>query len=156
MKNQTCCFTGHRQLPKDKLDHIVARLDCEINALIARGVTHFISGCALGFDQIAASLILTKKEQGTPVTLTLALPCKDQDALWNERQKRLYRRLLSAADEIYYVSEIYDEDCMKRRNMYMADQAAYCICAYIRPYGGTAQTVRYARRRGLTVINVAE
>lgn len=59
MKKFTCCFTGHRNLPAGK---IVKILDREIENLIDKGVTHFISGGALGFDQIAASLIIYKKE----------------------------------------------------------------------------------------------
>jgi hypothetical protein len=51
MKEQTCCFTGHRKLPKAKIEQIVINLDHEIEKLIQKGVTTFISGGALGFDQ---------------------------------------------------------------------------------------------------------
>lgn len=63
-KAKTCCFTGHRRLPKDKIEQIVIRLNQEVDNLISQGVTDFISGGALGFDQIAASLIVAKKEMG--------------------------------------------------------------------------------------------
>lgn len=43
---------------------MVKRLDREVENLIGLGVTNFISGGALGFDQIAASLIVAKKEMG--------------------------------------------------------------------------------------------
>ena len=36
---------------------------------------NFISGGALGFDQIAASLVITKKQQGLGIRLIFALPC---------------------------------------------------------------------------------
>ncbi|MGD0856010.1 MAG: hypothetical protein ABSA18_09440 [Dehalococcoidia bacterium] len=62
MKSMTCCFSGHRKLPKDKIEQIVKRLDREIDSLISQGVTDFVSGGTLGFDQIAASLIIAKKE----------------------------------------------------------------------------------------------
>lgn len=154
MKNQTCCFTGHRKLPKDKIEQIVIRLDREIDDLISQGVTDFISGGTLGFDQIAASLIIAKKEMGRKIHLIFALPCKDQDRLWNAQQRKFYRALLSESDEIVYVSEKYADGCMKRRNKYMVDHSAYCICALLRPFNGTDQTVKCARRRGLKVINV--
>jgi uncharacterized phage-like protein YoqJ len=57
-KETTCCFTGHRRLPKDKIEHIIMRLNQEMDNLISQGVTNFISGGALGFDQIGASLIV--------------------------------------------------------------------------------------------------
>ncbi len=152
----TCCFTGHRHLPTNKIERIVKRLSEEIDRLIKLGVTDFISGGALGFDQIAASMIVAKKEMGLPIRLIFALPCRDQDANWTPEQRRLYHGLLSEADEVYYVSENYDADCMKKRNHYMIDHSAYCICALIKERSGTAQTVRYARLKGVTVINVSK
>lgn len=63
-QKKTCCFTGHRKLPANKIQNILINLDREIEALIASGITDFVSGGALGFDQTAASLILVKKETG--------------------------------------------------------------------------------------------
>ncbi|MDL2273764.1 DUF1273 domain-containing protein [Oscillospiraceae bacterium OttesenSCG-928-G22] len=154
MKEKTCCFTGHRKLPKEKIEQIVVALDCEVERLIEQGVTNFISGGALGFDQIAASLIVAKKEMGRDVRLIFALPCRNQDERWNDRQKQLYHNLLAEADEVIHVSEEYSDGCMKRRNRYMVDNSAYCICARLYPLSGTEQTVKYARQKGLRVINV--
>ena len=130
-------------------------LDREIDNLISQGVTDFVSGGALGFDQIAASLIIAKKEMGHDVRLVFALPCRNQDECWNADQKRLYHNLLAEADEIIYVSGEYTDGCMKKRNRYMVDQSAYCICAHLYPMSGTEQTVKYARRKGLRITNVA-
>ena len=156
MKNQTCCFTGHRKLPKDRIEQIVIHLDRQIDYLINQGVTDFISGGALGFDQIAASLIIAKKEMGQKIHLIFALPCRDQDRQWNAQQREFYRALLSESDEIVYVSEKYTDGCMKRRNKYMVDHSAYCICALLWPFNGTDQTVKYAMQKGLRVINATE
>ena len=155
-KGETCCFAGHRMLPKEKIERILLRLDQEVEALIRQGVTTFLSGGALGFDQMAASLIVAKREMGKGIRLVFALPCRNQDELWNAEQKKLYHHLLAEADEVIYVSEEYHEGCMKKRNRYMADHSAYCICAELRPYNGTGQTVAYAREEGAKVINVAE
>ena len=154
MIKSTCCFTGHRHLPANRIEKIVINLDREIENLIANGVTVFISGGAIGFDQIAASLIIAKKEMGRSIRLIFALPCKNQEAGWNEKQKELYNGLLGEADEIIYVSESYDPFCMKRRNQYMVEHSAYCICALLHEKSGTGQTVRLARKKGLRVINV--
>lgn len=150
-KAHTCCFTGHRRLPNDQLKSIIKHLEEAVDALIARGVTDFISGGALGFDQLAAMLILKKREQGHRVRLILALPCKDQDRYWAEEQKEVYRHLQNEADEIIYVSESYFEGCMQKRNRYMVDRSACCVCALLHP-GGTAQTVAYARQKGLEIL----
>lgn len=156
MRESACCFTGHRSLPGDTILEIVGNLDRETDRLIANGVTEFLSGGALGFDQIAASLVVAKKEMGKHIRLIFVLPCKDQDALWSEEQKKLYRSLLCEADEIRYIAEEYDDACMEKRNYYMVEHAAYCICALLWERSGAGQTVRYAREKGLRIINVAK
>lgn len=155
MKELACCFTGHRQLPADKAEEIVTALDREIENLIAKGITDFISGGALGFDQIAASFIIGKREMGKNIRLIFALPCRDQDVGWSDKQRTLYQNLIKKADKIVYVSEEYNPFCMKRRNYYMVDHSSHCVCALLRERSGTSQTVAYARRKGLQIINVA-
>ena len=155
MRGHTCCFTGHRKLPKDKIERIVQNLNREVESLIAQGITDFISGGALGFDQIAASLIIAKKEMGQKIQLIFALPCKNQDEFWTDEQKQLYRKILAEADEVIYVSDEYADGCMKKRNRYMVERSGFCICALLHQMSGTGQTVRYARQKGLRVINVA-
>ena len=156
MNEKTCCFTGHRTLSHKKIEQIVKRLHEEVDRLISLGVTDFISGGAIGFDQIVASLIITKKQQGAEIRLIFALPCRNQDEKWTDKQKQLYRSLLGEADEVIYVSEEYTPDCMEKRNRYMVDNSAYCICALMRDISGTGKTVRYAQKQGLEVINVAK
>lgn len=153
-KALTCCFTGRRKLPKEKIEQIIIRLDQEVEHLINLGVIDFISGGALGFDQIAASLIIAKKEMGRKIRLTFALPCKNQDEFWTDEQKQLYHNILAEADEIIYVSEEYTNGCMKKRNRYMVDHSAYCICACLHSFSGTDQTIKYARRQGLKVLSL--
>lgn len=156
MQKNTCCFTGHRKLPANKIEYIIRRLNEEIERLIKEGVTIFLSGGATGFDQLAASLIAAKKEMGYDIRLELALPCRDQDKKWSEKQKDLYRYLIESADEVNYISETYTDGCMKKRNFYMVDHSAYCICALLNDISGTGQTVRYAQRKKLRIINVAK
>lgn len=155
-KSKTCCFTGHRRLPKDKINHIIIRLNQEVDNLISQGVTNFISGGVLGFDQIAASVITTKKEMGYDVKLVFALPCRNQDEHWNTEEKKLYYGLLDEADEIVYILETHTDDCIKKRNQYMVDRSLYCICAQIYSTGETAQTVKYARQNSLKVISITK
>jgi len=155
-KNRTACFTGHRKFQAKKIEVIITKLDKEIDRLIQKGVTTFLSGGALGFDQIAASLIAAKKEMGNDLRLIMALPHRGQDDLWTKKEKELYNYLLSVADEVIYVSETYSGDCMKKRNYYMVDKSEYCICALTKEISGMGQTVRYAIQKQLQIINVAK
>jgi len=155
MKSTTACFSGHRVLSQKKIEKIVKRLDEAVDQLIQQGVTDFLCGGAVGFDHICASMIITKKQQGADIRLLFALPCRNQDEKWTDRQKQLYRSLLGEADAVHYVSEEYTPDCMKKRNYYMVDSSAYCICAMTKDISGTGQTVRYAQQQGLQIMNVA-
>lgn len=155
-KTLGCCFFGQRRLPKDRIEQIVIRLDREIENLINQGVTDYIFCGGLGFDLLAASLIIAKKEMGKKIHLIFTLPFIDQDKFWSDEQRNIYRSLLGEADEIIYISEEYTDGCIKKRNRYMVDNSAYCIYAWLHPFSGTDQTVRYARQKGVKVINVAE
>ena len=49
------------------------------------------------------------------------------------------------------VQHTYDRWCMMRRNRYMVDHASHIIALYDGvPKGGTAQTLAYAMKKGLT------
>lgn len=156
MDTNACCFAGRRQLPVKHIQRILINLDREIEKCIAEGVTTFICGGAFGFDQIAASLVITKKEMGKKIRPVSALPCKNQEKLWNTKKKILYRTLLRETDDIIYVSDDYDLSCMSKRNRYVVEHSAYCICALLNEKSGTGQAVRYAHKRGLRVINIAK
>ncbi len=62
MNNKICCFTGYRKFNYKDTEKILPKLKEEVHKLIENGVTTFISGGAVGFDQICASFILTAKE----------------------------------------------------------------------------------------------
>lgn len=43
MKEQTCCFTGHRRIPPEQYEHITERLKSEITALINLFLEHGVA-----------------------------------------------------------------------------------------------------------------
>ena len=156
MNKNACFFAGHRNISAEKIQHIMLRLNEEVDKLIENGVTEFLSGGALGFDHIAASLVIAKKQQGANIRLIFALAHDGYNESWTDKQKQLFRSLMGEADEVRYVSEKYAIGCIKKRNHYLVDNSAYCICALTKKISETAQTVRYARQQGLKIINVAK
>ena len=62
MKQQICCFTGHRIIKKNIIPLIKQNIAIEIRKLITQGVTYFIVGGALGFDTLAAQTVLDLKK----------------------------------------------------------------------------------------------
>jgi len=152
----TCFFTGHRSVAQDKIAGITAKTREQICLHAAKGYRFFVCGGAMGFDSIAAAQVLRLKAGGMDIRLILALPCRDQTARWKDVEMiRLYQFIKGKADEIIYISDLYYDGCMKERNQYMADISTACIAYYNRKrIGGTAQTVRMAERKNLSIANV--
>lgn len=155
MKKQTCCFTGHRKIPPEQYEEIIKRLKSEITAMIQQGVIYFGTGGALGFDTMAAQTVLALREQYPQIKLILVLPCKTQTRGWNEEEKATYENIKKACDKYISISDAYTYGCMHERNRHLVDCSSYCICYLTKHSGGTAYTVEYAKKKGLTVMNLA-
>lgn len=155
MKNETCCFTGHRDLPREELPRIQKRLEEELVTLIQQGVKYFGAGGALGFDTLAAQAVIRLREQYPHIRLILVLPCREQAAGWPERDERVYEQIKARADKIIYTSQHYCRGCMHRRNRHLADNSGVCVCYLTKPGGGTRYTVDRCRAQGVRVVNLA-
>ena len=62
--------------------------------------------------------------------------------------------MLSVADEVIYVSREYTPYCMIKRNMYMVDNSSVLVAYKRRESGGSANTVNYALKNGVKVIEL--
>lgn len=153
-KNATCFFTGHRIVRKEHFNIIKETLRTLIATLSNQGINTFITGGALGFDTIAAKSVLEAKEDNPEISLILALPCKNQSISWRAQQIEEYNTILSAADDVIYVSDEYYQGCMHKRNRYMADNSTHCIFYMAESRGGTAYTVKYALENELEMHNI--
>ena len=156
MKEKTCCFTGHRILPKAEIPIIKTELKKAVIELINEGVIYYGAGGALGFDTIAAQTIIDLKEVYPQIKLILVLPCKNQTEKWEQSDINMYEYIKSQADKCVYTSESYYDGCMLKRNRHLVDNSSYCICYLKNKRGGTFYTYNYALRQGISVINIAE
>ena len=155
MKNQTCCFTGHRFIPANDYPEIQKRLESEILQLIHQGVQYFGAGGALGFDTMAALTVLKLRTKFPHIRLISVLPCREQAERWSEEDKKIYNHILHESDKVVYTSNHYHTGCMHKRNRHLVDNSGICICHLTRSSGGTAYTVNYAEQKGLYIINLA-
>ena len=155
MESRTACFTGHRELPTDDLPEISKRLADTLVKLIEQGYRYFGAGGALGFDTLAAQVVLRLRERYPQIRLILVLPCLNQTRGWPQADIDAYEEIKRCADKVTYTSEHYFRGCMQKRNRHLADNSSVCICYLTKPTGGTAYTVNYARRSGLRIINIA-
>lgn len=156
MKNETACFTGHRIIANTDLLRLTPLLDETVEKFVSRGVIHWVSGGAIGFDTLAAQAIIKQREKNPAVKLIMVLPSRDQDARWRESDRQKYRLILDAADDIICLSEHYDDGCMAARNRFLVEHSDVCVAYMKRARSGAGQTVRMARECGLTVVNLAE
>lgn len=155
MTKKACAFTGHRTIPKVRYLLLKKTLINELRSLIEEGFNEFIAGGALGFDTLAETTVLNLKKEYPDITLRLILPCKNQDSLWKEKDRELYREILEYADSVEYVTEEYTDGCMQERNRRMVDNASAVVAFYDgRHRSGTAMTVNYAVKKGVWVINL--
>ncbi len=156
-----CAFTGHR--PKkfpwgyDETDvrcvalkNVLAE---QITKLVDAGYTDFFSGMAEGTDTWAALAVLALKKENPALKLHCVLPCEGQADKWSASARELYFAILEQADSVVYVSREYGKECMLKRNRYLVDHAACLLAVYNgERRGGTAMTVRYARKMGREVV----
>ena len=156
IKLRTACFTGHRTLPAEELSKISKHLEDTLIALIEQGYCYFSAGGALGFDTLAAQVVLRLREHYPQIRLILVLPCRNQTRGWPQDSIDIYEDIKRRADKVIYTSENYFRGCMQKRNRHLVDSSSVCICYLTKSTGGTAYTVNYARRMGLRVINLAE
>ena len=154
MYNNTCCFTGHREIAKFELENIRIKVEKEISELIKWGISNFICGGAIGFDILCGEIVLKLKMNGANVKLILALPCKSQSKYFSATDKERYNELISRADEVIYTSENYFNGCMHKRNRFMVDNSKYIIAYCKKNTGGSYYTREYAKSMGLELIDV--
>lgn len=162
---KTCCFTGHRpqRLPfKFDEQHpgcvrLKGLLHQEIERLITEEeVNCFITGMALGIDQICAELVLELKETYPQIRLECAIPYEEQAAKWTVPQRDRYYDIIVRSDDENLLQGYYTKDCMSKRNRYMVEESGYVLAVWDgAARSGTGQTVRYARElgRNITIID---
>lgn len=161
-RERTACFTGHRFLPPEREDRIAEKTAHVVGVLIRAGYRNFLCGGALGFDTLAERCVVEARQSAPEVRLILALPCRDQTGNWLKmpsetaaRTLREYQRLKGLADGVVYVNDFYFDGCMRERNRFMVEHASFCVAYFDGSYrSGAGQTVRMAKRAGLSIYNV--
>ena len=156
VRDYTCCFTGHRALPPEERGAIAYQLEQTVIMLIQAGIRFFGAGGARGFDTLAAQTILKLRRKYPHIKLILVLPCLSQTQGWRDEDIKVYESIKTAADKVTYTSEKYTQGCMHKRNRHLVDHSSICVCYLTEDRGGTAYTVNYAKKQGLTVINLAD
>ena len=158
-----CCFTGYRpekfpfnfDVKDDEYYMFENRLIAAISKLSQYGIKKFFCGGARGFDLTAAECVLLLKQR-LDVSLCCAIPFKNHEKGWSDLWKQRYYSVLSGADEVVFVCENYSPDAYQKRNKYMVDRSQVVVTYFSGLPGGTKNTITYAKKKGLELINIYE
>lgn len=149
------CFTGHRP---EKMNMNERKIKKALRPIIAKsieeGYTTYITGMARGVDMWAAEIVLAEKKKNPDIHLICASPHEGFEKRWDDTEKQRYRDILSQADIVKYISEHASRSCYQIRNEWMVDRSARVIAAFNGEKGGTRNTILYAQRKGVEVINI--
>ena len=154
-RGKSIAFTGHRIIPLVRQKEVRKRLTAAVTFAYKSGMTRFYCGMALGFDLMAAEVVLSLKEQFPDIRLIAVVPFSGQSSQWASSEQERYHRILAKADKVVVLSENYFRGCLLRRNDYMLSHSCGVIAYYDgKPKGGTFYTVRKAERMKMEVVNI--
>lgn len=162
---RTLGFTGHRPARLGGYDE---RLPVWVNLrkvlyretleAVKQGFYTFISGMALGYDTIAAEVVLELREQlpDLGIELVAAVPFEGQERKWPAASQARYRGLLAKADYVHTVcTPGFAPWKMHRRNEWIVDNCSLLLALWDGiEDGGTFRCVEYAKRVGREVVTI--
>ena len=149
--NRACAVTGHRVLQDDFDRKSLKSLFID---LIDEGYDTFFIGMALGFDMLCFKVLEELSKEYKKVKLIACIPCAGQAYKYSKKQKEEYDRMVKDADEIVLISQTYTKTCMQKRNKFMVDNSSVLVAYLKRDFGGTANTVRYAKSINRKIIYI--
>ena len=151
----TAAFTGHRFMEASLREHVRKRLSDAVLDAYGQGIRNFISGFAIGFDMIAAEVVVSLKQSHPDITLTAAIPFNGQASRFSFYDRKQYDRLLEVADEVIVLSDRYYPRCFLDRDEFMVNNASSLIAYYDgREKCGTFYTIRKAMAQHIPIVNV--
>ncbi len=155
-----CAFTGHRpqSLPwgSDESDvrciALKALIAQAVHDAYRRGSRTFLCGMARGCDTYFAEALLALKLEHSDVCLTALVPCPTQAQSWSNDDRARYEQICRQFDNVEILEQEYSNGCMLRRNLLMVSRADMLISVWDGSQGGTAQTIRAAKKQGLEIV----
>lgn len=155
MRLHRCCFTGHRPEKLRRSEKEVrADLEYEIRKAVCDGLNVFISGMARGTDIAAAEIVLQLREEGYPVRLICASPYPGFENNWSRAWRTRYEAVIAKADLVRYIRPQYSKGCFQIRNEWLVNHSARVIAVFNGQPSGTKNTIDYALRKGIPVVQI--
>ena len=152
MQNQSCCFSGRREIRDMEYSQVQKRLKEAIISQINKGIRSFLVRGELGFDMMAALSVLSLKPKHPHIKLILMLPYTEQNVCWQSSDISTYKFILDNVDSVVYTSRHYHNDCVLARDRHFVDISRACVCYW---EGENPEYIAsYAQEKSLEIIHI--
>lgn len=161
-KEKTVAFTGNRDLTTSdgsidrNLENVIrTELYYLIESYYKQGKDTYINGAAVGFDMMAAEVVLELKKKYPSIKLITAIPFMGQELKYSKVDKKRYQHIIESSDSKVLIWEGgFSNIAYHKRNDYLIANSS-TIIAYSNGVGkGTKSTVEKAQKKGLEIINI--
>ena len=113
----------------------------------------FITGMALGADQLFADAAIQLKAMGADIKIIAAIPFKGQELKWPEASQNKYNEILEHCEQHIICPGGYSAYKMQARNKWMVNRSEYILALWDgRKSGGTWSCIKYAESKGKKII----
>ena len=147
-----CAFTGHRpEKLEGKEGMVIVALRKEIVKAIDDGYRIFLTGMSRGVDIWAADIVIELRKYNKELMLVCVVPFEVMERQWPVDWKKHYRMVLKEADCVHVLSEQYERDAYRNRNMWLCEHSTRLIAVYDGSWSGTGSTIQYAREQNISI-----
>ncbi|PXV68206.1 putative phage-like protein YoqJ [Dysgonomonas alginatilytica] len=154
-KSKTVAFTGHRHINADNIAPLKEELTHTVRQQYHNGYTTFIVGGAVGFDLLAAEIVVELQQEFADIQLFCVVPYTGHHRAFDKEDKLRYIDIADRATVNIILSSQYYDGCFLRRNDYMIHNSSLLIAYHDGTYrSGTAYTVRRAKANNISIINL--
>lgn len=145
---KSCCVTGPREIPMEKIEYVRQALRLEIEQAIADGFTGFLSDMDEGTNLEFAMIVAEKKKEIPELFLEAVYPHAGRMKAKNKQ----VRELMSQCSSFKLISQDYNRDCQFAANRYLLESAQRVIAVSDGNLkGSTAQILRMAAPKELEI-----
>ena len=155
---KSCSFTGHRprsfSFGYDESSSDFLELRNKIKNTIIQvcnaGCRTFYCGMAEGVDLWCGEVVLELQNQfDPPLEICAVVPFLSQPSSMTKENQLRYRRIMDVSSKRFLVSRNFTKNCYQKRNFYLVDSSDALIAVFKEneERSGTAQTIRYAKRK---------
>ena len=156
-RSRTCCFTGHREL-FESTDVIATKIERAVLKFLDQNVIYYGVGGALGFDMLALETLIRMRDEDKlrDIKIIMVAPFEGYMNSWPAGMQIYNNRLFAKCDKIVYTSDSSSREAYLVRDRHLVDNSLWCISYCNKTTGGTAYTLRYAVKKGLTIENLTD